>query len=52
MPVMLREVSSAFRLTHPDSMRILIRPTDRVLLSFRPLRDEMETIRHGLMYRP
>ncbi len=47
-PVTLRELSAAFGLTHPDSVRNLIRRADRALLGSRRLRDEIEAIRHCL----
>ena len=47
-PVTLRELSAAFGLTHPDSVRNLIRRADHALLGSRPLRDEIEAIRHRL----
>ena len=47
-PVTLRELSAAFGLTHPDSVRNLIRRADRALLGSRLLRDEIEAIRHRL----
>ena len=48
-PVTLRELSAAFGLTHPDSVRNLIRRVDRALLGSRPLRDEIEAIRQRLL---
>jgi hypothetical protein len=48
-PVTLRELSVAFGLTHPDSVRNLIRRADRALLGSRPLRGEIEAIRHRLL---
>ncbi|MGD0040937.1 MAG: hypothetical protein ABSE84_11065, partial [Isosphaeraceae bacterium] len=48
-PVTLRELSAAFGLTHPDSVRNLIRRADRALLGSRPLRHEIEAIRHRLL---
>ncbi len=45
-PVTLRELSAAFGLTHPDSVRNLIRRADRALLGSRALRNEIEAIRH------
>ena len=48
-PVTLRELSAAFGLTHPDSVRNLIRRADRALLGSRPLRDEVEAIRRSLL---
>jgi hypothetical protein len=47
-PVTLRELSAAFGLTHPDSVRHLIRRADRALLGSRRLRDEIEAICHRL----
>ena len=47
-PVTLRELSAAFGLTHPDSVRNLIRRADRALLDSRPLRDQIEAVRHRL----
>ena len=47
-PVTLQELSAAFGLTHPDSVRNLIRRADRALLGSRVLRDEIEAIRHCL----
>jgi len=47
-PVTLRELSAAFGLTHPDSVRNLIRRADRALLGCRLLRGEIETIRQRL----
>ncbi len=47
-PVTLRELSAAFGLTHPDSVRNLIRRADRALLGSRLLRDEIKAIRHRL----
>jgi chromosomal replication initiation ATPase DnaA len=47
-PVTLRELSTAFGLTHPDSVRNLIRRADRALLGSRLLRGEIEAIRHHL----
>jgi chromosomal replication initiation ATPase DnaA len=47
-PVTLRELSTAFGLTHPDSVRNLIRRADRALLGSRLLRGEIEAIRHRL----
>ena len=47
-PVTLRELSAAFGLTHPDSVRNLIRGADRALLGSRLLRGEIEAIRHRL----
>jgi len=47
-PVTLQELSAAFGLTHPDSVRNLIRRADRALLGSRPLRNEIEAIRHRL----
>ena len=44
----LRELSAAFGLTHPDSVRNLIRRADRALLGSRMLRGEIEAIRHRL----
>jgi len=48
-PVTLRELSAAFGLTHPDSVRNLIRRADRALLGSRRLRSEIEAIRHVLL---
>ena len=48
-PVTLRELSAAFGLTHPDSVRNLIRRVDRALVGSRPLRDEIEAIRQRLL---
>ena len=48
-PVTLRELSAAFGLTHPDSVRNLIRRVDRALLGSRPLGDEIEAIRQRLL---
>ena len=47
-PVTLRELSAAFGLTHPDSVRNLIRRADRALLGSRLLCDEIEAIRYHL----
>ena len=47
-PVTLRELSAAFGLTHPDSVRNLIRRADRALLGSHMLRGEIEAIRHRL----
>jgi len=47
-PVTLRELSAAFGLTHPDSVRNLIRRADRALLGSRVLRGEIEAIRRRL----
>jgi chromosomal replication initiation ATPase DnaA len=47
-PVTLRELSAAFGLTHPDSVRNLIRQADRALLGSRLLRGEIEAIHHRL----
>ena len=44
----LRELSAAFGLTHPDSVRNLSRRVDRALLGSRLLRDQIEAIRHRL----
>ena len=44
----LRELSAAFGLTHPDSVRNLIRRSDRVLLGSRMLRGKIEAIRNRL----
>ena len=38
----------SFGLTEPDSVRTLIRRTDRALLGSRPLPDEIEAVRHRL----
>ncbi len=47
-PVTLRELSSAFGLTHPDSVHNLIRRVDLALPGSRALRNEIEAIRHRL----
>jgi chromosomal replication initiation ATPase DnaA len=47
-PVTLRELAAAFGLTHPGSVRNLIRRADRALKGSRALRDEIEAIRHRL----
>jgi hypothetical protein len=47
-PVTLRESSAAFGLTHPESVRNLIRGANRALLGSRLLRSEIEAIRHRL----
>jgi hypothetical protein len=44
-PVTLRELSAAFGLTRPDSVRNLIRRADRAFLGSRPLSEEIEAIR-------
>ena len=44
-PVTLRELSVAFGLTHPDSVRNLIRRADLTLFGSRRLLDEIEAIR-------
>ena len=48
-PVTRRELSAAFGLTHPDSVRNLIRRVDRALVGSRPLRDEIAAIRQRLL---
>jgi hypothetical protein len=48
-PATLRELSAAFGLTHPDSVRNLIRRADRTLLGSRSLRNEIEAIRQQLL---
>ncbi len=47
-PATVRELSAAFGLTHPDSVRNLIRRADRALLDSRILHGEIEAIRHRL----
>jgi chromosomal replication initiation ATPase DnaA len=47
-PVTLQEMSPAFGLTHPDSVRGLTRRADRAVLGSRALRNEIEAIRHRL----
>jgi len=47
-PVTLRELSPAFGLTHPDSVRNLIRRIDHAILGSRALRNEIEAIRRRL----
>jgi hypothetical protein len=44
-----RELSSAFGLTHPDSVRNLIRRIDCALVNSRPLRAEIEAIRQRVL---
>ena len=48
-PATLRELSAAIALTHPDSLRNLIRRADRTLLGSRSLRNEIESIRQQLL---
>ena len=47
-PATLRELPAAFGLTHPDSVRNLIRRADRALLGSRRLCGKIEAIRHRL----
>ncbi len=47
-PVTLRELSPAFGLTHPDSVRNLIRRIDHAILGSRALRNEIEALRRRL----
>jgi len=48
-PVTLWELSSAFGLSHPDTVRGLIRCAERALHGGRPLRDEIEAIRQWIL---
>jgi hypothetical protein len=48
-PVTLWELSSAFGLSHPDTVRGLIRCAERALHGCRPLRDEIEAIRQWIL---
>ncbi len=48
-PATLRELSAAFGLTHPDSVRNLIRRVDRALPGSPALRAEVEAIRRRLL---
>jgi REP-associated tyrosine transposase len=47
-PVTLRELSTALGLTHPDSVRNLIRRADRALTGSRSLRNQIDAIRRSL----
>ena len=47
-PATLRELSEAFGLTHPDSVRNLIRRVERALANSPSLRDEITLIRTAL----
>jgi hypothetical protein len=48
-PQTLRELFATFGLTHPHSVRNLIRRADRALAGSRRIRDEVKAIRERLL---